>query len=686
MIMHFRWIIVLISIPCAIGCAAKSAVENTFFSVDRAVGLTTDYHPLGERSVEGRHPFIRFTGVEDSLLLELPYALELNEKNGVHLVNINTGETTPTDFGRSSIMSPSGQAVAYYNQNSDVVVQNLAERQQQAKIVHRNADPNEEFGLRAYFAGTGLSWDSSGEKLAYLARVTEHTHSKDPEDAQSNSTGTEIHVLDQSGNMQTMVYRSNGLIADVVWVPGKNQILIAEREDADPEYDNFDASLYDVRAIDLDTNAIVEVVANVATFGGFVRLSPSPDGSKVAYFSEPHPIPPSFLGIEPAIASIDGASARPITDRTFMAGYPGESMIWSSDSQRVFYRCKSGALFNDVCVTNIDTNETSFLSFDDTEDILAFDIDFVSGKLARITRDAYDIIRVSISNLDGRSSKLFHQIARVDLAEVSLGEVRSIKWNSFDGLELGGLLILPIGYQEGKRYPLIVDVHGGPFGGVRLHGSLGVASPLEWQVWASKGYAVFVTDYRLGAAYGTREEHIRRPLGESLLDINTDDILSGVRHLIEVGIADPDNLAIIGHSYGAIYTNWIVTKTNMFRAAVSKEGSADSRKHREYCIQRPGCMWHKRATAENIDRILSDESAVLRADQVSTPILLISGGKGLGSEENDTMQAFAEAIVAAGGTARRLHFESEGHVFKDPENIRTTYEESIQWIESHFDE
>lgn len=682
--MHFRWVVFLLSIPCAIGCATKSAAENMSFSVDRAVGLATDYHPLGGRSVGGRHPFIRFTGVEDSLLLEMPYALELNEKNGVHLVNTNTGETTSTDFGRSSIVSPSGHAVAYYNQNGDVVIQNLVERQQQAKIVHRNADPNKEFGLRAYFAGTGLSWDSSGEKLAFLARVAEHTHSKDTEDAQTNSAGTEIHILDHSGDSRTMAYRSNGLIADVVWVPGKNQILIAEREDADPTYDDFDAFLYDVRAINLDTNTIVEIVANVATFGGFVRLSPSPDGSKVAYFSEPHPIPPSFLGIEPAIASIDGATGRPITDRTFMPGYPGERMIWSPDSRRVYYRCKTGALFSDICVTDVDANETSFLSFDDTEDILAFDIDFFSGQLGRITRNAYDVIQVSVSDLEGQSSRSLHRIPRDEIADVSLGVVRSVKWNSYDGLELGGLLILPIGYQEGQRYPLIVDVHGGPFGGVRLRGSLGVASPLEWQIWASKGYAVFVTDYRLGAAYGAREEHVRRLPGESLPDINTDDILSGVHHLIEVGIADPENLAIVGHSYGAIFTNWIVTKTNMFKAAVSKEGSADSRKHREYCIQRPGCMWHKRAAAENIDRILSDESAVLRADQVSTPILLISGGKGLGSEENDTMQTFAEAIVAAGGTAKLIHFESEGHVFKDPENIRKTHQESLNWIEGYL--
>ena len=118
-------------------------------------------------------------------------------------------------------------------------------------------------------------------------------------------------------------------------------------------------------------------------------------------------------------------------------------------------------------------------------------------------------------------------------------------WKSSDGVEVEGVLLKPVGFESGKRYPTLVVAHGGPAGayvnGFRLGGLEG------GQVWAGKGWAVFYPNPRGSSNYG------QKTLAANVNDWgggDFKDIMTGVDALIARGIADPDKLAHIGWSYG----------------------------------------------------------------------------------------------------------------------------------------
>jgi dipeptidyl aminopeptidase/acylaminoacyl peptidase len=143
-----------------------------------------------------------------------------------------------------------------------------------------------------------------------------------------------------------------------------------------------------------------------------------------------------------------------------------------------------------------------------------------------------------------------------------LGAAGLIDWLNLDGVKLQGALLLPAGYTEGKRYPLVVWVYGGLYLSEDLN-KFGLVDegPLNMQLLATRGYAVLLADAPLHA-------------GTPLLDL-AKDVLPGVNKVIEMGIADPDRLGVIGRSYGGYCTLSLLVQTKRFKAAVDIDGFGD---------------------------------------------------------------------------------------------------------------
>ncbi|MFO7694104.1 MAG: prolyl oligopeptidase family serine peptidase [Vicinamibacterales bacterium] len=150
----------------------------------------------------------------------------------------------------------------------------------------------------------------------------------------------------------------------------------------------------------------------------------------------------------------------------------------------------------------------------------------------------------------------------------SLGEQEEISWTSKDGHTVGGVLVKPVGYQAGQRYPLIVAIHGGPAAAdvLRFNGGYGA------QVYAGAGYAVLQPNYRGSTNYG--EAH-RNGIVGNYFPPGFDDIMSGVDHLIAKGIADGARMGALGWSAGGHWSNWILTHTDRFKAISSGAGTSN---------------------------------------------------------------------------------------------------------------
>ena len=149
-----------------------------------------------------------------------------------------------------------------------------------------------------------------------------------------------------------------------------------------------------------------------------------------------------------------------------------------------------------------------------------------------------------------------------------LGEEEEITWRSSDGHDVGGVLVKPVGYQEGQRYPLIVAIHGGPASADVLGFNGGSGS----QVYAGAGYAVLRPNYRGSSNYG---EAFRTEIVGNYFPQGYEDIMAGVDHLIEEGIVDGDRMGALGWSAGGHWSNWILTHTDRFKAISSGAGTSN---------------------------------------------------------------------------------------------------------------
>jgi dipeptidyl aminopeptidase/acylaminoacyl peptidase len=150
----------------------------------------------------------------------------------------------------------------------------------------------------------------------------------------------------------------------------------------------------------------------------------------------------------------------------------------------------------------------------------------------------------------------------------ALGDEEEINWKSTDGKTVGGILIRPVGYQAGSRYPLIVAIHGGPASA----DVLGFNGGYGGQTYAGAGYAVLMPNYRGSTNYG--EKHKTDIVG-NYFQKGYEDIMTGVDYLISQGIVDSTKMGVLGWSAGGHWSNWILTHTNRFKAISTGAGTSN---------------------------------------------------------------------------------------------------------------
>lgn len=152
--------------------------------------------------------------------------------------------------------------------------------------------------------------------------------------------------------------------------------------------------------------------------------------------------------------------------------------------------------------------------------------------------------------------------------QLALGDKEEVTWKSTDGTMVGGVLLKPVGYQAGKKYPLIVAIHGGPAAADMLTYNGGYNA----QVYAGAGYMVLMPNYRASTQYGDK---FRTGTFGDYFTKGYQDIMTGVDNLIAKGLVDSTQMGALGWSAGGHYSNWIETHTDRFKAISSGAGVAN---------------------------------------------------------------------------------------------------------------
>jgi dipeptidyl aminopeptidase/acylaminoacyl peptidase len=263
-----------------------------------------------------------------------------------------------------------------------------------------------------------------------------------------------------------------------------------------------------------------------------------------------------------------------------------------------------------------------------------------------------------------------------ELATRAIGRTELVRWKS-DELEIEGLLIYPVGYEEGKRYPTILHIHGGPSWAWDDHF---YANWHDWgQFLAGNGYAVLMPNPRGSTGRGW-EFHIANYndwMGGDYLDSQR-----GLDMLIERGIADPDRLGIGGWSYGGLTTAWALTQTDRFKAAVlgagvtnrvSMQGTTD--------IVRWHGSWQSVEFAEGTDEYWH-RSAMRYIGQVKTPTLIPHG------EKDDRVPVsqgweYYNALRMMGVPTKMVVYPREPHGLGERNHQRDLMERVLAWFDEY---
>jgi len=169
---------------------------------------------------------------------------------------------------------------------------------------------------------------------------------------------------------------------------------------------------------------------------------------------------------------------------------------------------------------------------------------------------------VFIAGIRGENAKKISSI-NSNFDAPCLGKSEVISWKSKDGLEIEGLLTYPVDYEKGKQYPIILQIHGGP-AGVFSQTYTGAPSIYMNQFFAQEGFMVLRPNPRGSTGYG---KDFRYANVQDWGFGDYEDLVAGVDHVLDMGIADSENQFVMGWSYGGYMTSWIVTQTDRFNAA-----------------------------------------------------------------------------------------------------------------------
>lgn len=278
-----------------------------------------------------------------------------------------------------------------------------------------------------------------------------------------------------------------------------------------------------------------------------------------------------------------------------------------------------------------------------------------SRAVVYFTEDAQHDSDLWISDFDFRNTRrLTHLNSQFD--KYRMGSARLIQWLSDDGQPLHGALLLPADYREGKRYPLIVWVYGGGLKSEDLgHFGLEGSGPLNMQLFATRGYAVLAPDSP-------------QKLGTPMADL-AKTVLPGVNRVIEMGIADPDRLGVMGHSNGGYSTLGLIVQTTRFKAAMEADGMADLIGHYGEMDQSGTAFGTSNlehgqdalgGTPWEVRERYIENSPVFYLDRVETPLMIVQGSKDLAVPAFLADEVFVD-LRRLGKEVQYARYEGEEH-------------------------
>jgi len=428
-------------------------------------------------------------------------------------------------------------------------------------------------------APSGLTWSPDGTQIAFTAHVqgegtTLATAPEKPEGAEWAPPVTVIESLHyrsdgrgylEPGNTHVFVIPAEGGTprqltsgkfdhgSALTWSPDGKTIVMSSNRGEDWEFNRRDTELW---SIDVATGELLQLTAR---FGPDNGATYSPDGSKIAYVGYDD-MKMGYHNANVYVMNMSDGSIREITadfDRSV------DRVAWAGNSNRMYIQ------YDDHGKRHLAT-----LSMSGDIDSIVDDIGgagtsrpYTTGGFSVANNGAYAYTMgapdrpadVAVGRRGGASSRLTNLNEDL-LGHKRLGAVEEITWRSSVGdHDVQGWIVKPPNFSPNEQYPLILEIHGGPFAAYGPHFSV------ENQLYAAAGYVVLYTNPRGSTSYG---DEFANEIHHNYPGQDYDDLISGVDAVIARGYVDEDQLFVTGGSGGGVLSAWIVGSTDRFTAAV----------------------------------------------------------------------------------------------------------------------
>jgi dipeptidyl aminopeptidase/acylaminoacyl peptidase len=530
------------------------------------------------------------------------------------------------------------------------------------------------------------AWSPDSTRIAFSSRVPDEAYEEEDDRKRRPRRFTRVfHKLDSvgwTGDRRTQVF--------VVPVDGSAetaQLTSGDYEHAPPAWlDDRTLVFSGLRDEDWDTS-LINRLYTVDAGGGepkrlsrddhsYVSPSVSPDGTRIAFYFEledgtyPH-------HTQIGVMNADGGDVHILTeslDRQTSPYPDSREPVWDGD--RILFTIEDGGNIHLYAVPADGSAQPELLQGGERQ-IVAFD--HQGGRFATVVGTTTHMRELYVDD---------RQVTHVGAAFEEgreLSEPERFTATSADGYEVDAWIARPAGFEEGTRYPALLNIHGGPFS------QYGTGFFDETQVYAGAGYVVLYSNPRGGSGYS--EEHgraIRGPVGDAGPGWGTkdyEDVMAVVDTALErFDFIDPDRVGVLGGSYGGYMTSWIVGHTNRFRAAISERavnnlvsmfGSSDL--FWVFARQFGGPLW------ENVEAYL-EKSPSTYAQQVETPVLVLHSEQDLRCNIEQGEHLFT-LLRLLGKEVEMVRFPAESHELSragSPVHRVIRFETILDWFDRHL--
>ncbi|SFA79642.1 MULTISPECIES: S9 family peptidase [unclassified Bacillus (in: firmicutes)] len=545
-----------------------------------------------------------------------------NGKNQLFVLNVNGGEAkqiTSLPRGASNpVWSPDGKRIAFSTSlRGDTRIEN-ADQEEKTTIT-----PLEVEEMKYKSDAEGF-WNGDYKQIAVLEIETGKV--------EQLTTGETDHQL-------------------FCWSPDGKYLAIG----ADQNVNKDDSFLQDVFMLDVLEKSLTKITEGSGYFG---NVTWSPNGKYLGLIGHESEFKNATLP-KAWIYHLESKSMNCLTDSwdvavgdmmisDFQYGAVNPGILWTADSESFYFLASDygstavyyGNLNGEIYPALLDQQHAYGLSID------GFDKAVIAISSTIETGDLYEL-----TVTEGKLERLTN-VNENFLDEIQLSEAESFYFTGENGLNIQGWLMKPVGFEEGKKYPLILEIHGGPhmmYGNTYMH---------EFQKLAANGYAIVFVNPRGSHGYGQEfVDAVRGDYGGN----DYGDLMSAVDYVLETyDFVDENRLGVTGGSYGGFMTNWIVGHTNRFKAAVTQRSISNWISF--YGVSDIGYYfteWQMKTDMSDIETLWK-HSPLAYVKNVETPLLILHSEKDYRCPIEQAEQLFI-ALKRLGKQTKFVRFPGENH-------------------------